>query len=149
MSADPLSAPSSAQQTGSEYQEARFKKGVARKTKENGLDVNKSVKIKEIPSNCRLQKLPNSDLWLEGVPRGATSMQLTFPETEEVTTNSIRIDSRSLTVHQYTFSIFNKAEVDEAADPKQVDEATMTPLTLSQSQRRDIYNKFRPSIYTE
>lgn len=127
---------------------------MARKTKENGHDVNKSVKIKEIPRNCQIKKLPNSDLWLEGVPRGSSSIQLTFKDVEQVTTNSIRIDSDSLTVHQYTFDIFQKPQ--EPQDTKDsnekpanskigvdVDESTLTVVSVDEDERRQIYNKLR------
>ena len=139
------------QQTGSEYQEARFKKGVARQTKENGHDVNKSVKINTIPTGCQLEVKTNSDLWLEGVPKGVSSMDLTFPEVLDVTTNSMAIKSDSLTVHQYTFDIYKKPE--DAQDPKgggggngDIDETALVSVTLSGDERRNVYMKLSSHV---
>ena len=60
----------------------------------------------KIPDTSELKLDSNSDRWLEALKH---EMKLTFKETANVT-NSICIDDKSLTVHQYTLDIFVKEE---------------------------------------
>jgi len=89
------------------YQEARFKKGVARQIKADGKRVNLSVKQAEIPETCEVKVEANSDLWLEGIPKNV-EMAPTFKKVVSVTSNSIRIDDKSLHCHLYTLEVYAK-----------------------------------------
>ena len=130
-----------------------------------------AVKICDIPDTAELKWDKNSDHWLEGIPKGQHEMKLTFKETVNVVTNSIRIDDKSLTVHQYTFDIFvNEEDKENTVDsepstnpfinnnnnttknengikemqskPKINREKFKVKANLSEEERRNIFNKF-------
>ena len=155
------------QQTKTEYHESRFKKGSANIVKKDGKIVSKkAIKIEDIPKSAELKWDLNSDYWLEGIPKGQNDLTLTHPQTVNVHTNSIRIDDKSLTVHQYTFEIYsnqpqekeNKENKENFRDFNSVDnnlnEMESKPiikpsiskplgpkLNLSEDERREIFNR--------
>ena len=146
------------QNTNSEYHEVRFRKNEACKVKQNGNKLEQSektcVKIQDLENmpNIECKVDSNPDQWLVGIPTGEKIKSLTFPSTEKVTTNSIKIDDKSLTVHQYTFDIFVKKAVEDSADNKENTVPSNTPIdnleraVLTKEQKEDIYYKIRREL---
>ena len=143
--------------------------------KKDGKSVKReAVKIEDIPESAELKWEYNSNYWLEGIPKGH-DLELTHPQTVTVTTNSIRIDDKSLTVHQYTFDIYmNEPEEDKENKENNIDLSSnpfindsdnnnninnneSKPITkpskpstvkanLSEDERRDIFNRIRRQL---
>ena len=160
-----LSAFVFTQKTKTEYRESRYQKGSANLVKRDGKSVeNEAVKIEDIPESAELKWDYNSDHWLRDIPK-AHDLELTHPETVIVTTNSIRIDDKSLTVHQYTFDIYKNEpdeqkenSIDLTSNPfindnnnntndNSINESKPTipstpKVNLSADERRDVFNRF-------
>lgn len=122
-----------------------------------------AVKIEDIPSTAELKWDRDSDYWLEGIPKGQNDLELTHPQTVNVTTNSIRIDDKSVTAHQYTLDIYSNQPQQENDDKenqdinrdfniKDMESKPSIPkpsiskpagpkLALSEDKRREIFSK--------
>lgn len=121
-----------------------------------------AVKIEDIPSTAELKWDRDSDYWLEGIPKGQNDLELTHPQTVNVTTNSIRIDDKSVTAHQYTLDIYSNQPQQENDDKENQDinrdfnindnhnnmeskpsisKPAGPKLNLSEDKRREIFSK--------
>jgi len=94
------------QQTDSEFQESRFKRGYTTQTKNAGQRAKNPVKIRDLPKDVKVSYNYNSNKWLEGIPQGQYKMDLTFKQTVHLVANSSFVDDKSLSVHQFTFDIY-------------------------------------------
>ena len=94
--------------------ESRYNKGKVVQIRENGINLNnkerKQFDVYKIPSTANIIIDKDPDSWCMDLPKGQDEMKLTFNDEVNVTTNSIYLDVKSITVHQYTMQVFENSK---------------------------------------
>ena len=83
-------------------------------------------------------RIIDNSKWNVFAAKPVKALQLAFSNKYKIITNSIPIDDRSITMHQYKFDIFIK---NENTDNKQNEEEVEVEADLDQNERREIYKK--------